>query len=146
MTELWLARLRPGRRLVVAEFAPETVERLAALFPEAEVVRHDLRTDRPLAADTHLLLRVDTELDHRAFRAVLARLARQRVLVVATELLTPRALARELRTRLRPGATRAGLVRSRGAFEALFAPTHDARRLRVHDLHGWLLEPRSERR
>ena len=143
VTELWLARLAPGRRLVVTEFAPATVERLAALFPEAEVRRHDLRRDPPVAdADLHLFHRIDTELDDESFRAVLARFRAVPVVVVATELLSARAVLRELRTRLRPGVTRAGLVRSRGAFESLWRDTHDGIPLRVHDLHGWLLEPR----
>jgi hypothetical protein len=142
VTELWLARLHPGRRLIVTEFAPETVERLAALLPEFDVRRHDLRSDGPLDADLHLFHRIDTELDASTFRDVLQHFAPVRVLVVATELLGPRAVARELRTRVRPGATRAGLVRSRGAFEALWRPTHEARRLRVADLEAWLLEPR----
>ena len=141
--ELWLARLAPGRRLVVTEFAPATVERLAALFPEAEVRRHDLLADPPVAqADLHLFHRIDTELDDVSFRAVLARFRAVPVVVVATELLSARAVLRELRTRLRPGVTRAGLVRSRGAFESLWRDTHDGIPLRVHDLHGWLLEPR----
>jgi hypothetical protein len=140
--ELWLRRLRPDRRVVVTEFAPETVARLAALLPELEVRRHDLRSDPPVDADLHLFHRIDTELDDDTFRGVLARFSRERLLVVATELLGARAVARELRTRLRGNATRAGLVRSRGAFEALWVPTHEATRVRIHDLHGWLLEPR----
>ena len=146
VTELWLSRLRPTRQLVVADFAPETVRRLAALLPELEVHEHDLRTDGPLDADLHLFLRIDTEFDDDAFRGVLRRFADVPLLVVATELLSVRAMARELAARLRADTTRAGLVRSRGAFEALWTPTHTARRLRVADLHGWLLEPRGTRR
>jgi hypothetical protein len=140
--ELWLRRLEPERRVVLTEFAPETVDRLARLLPELEVRRHDLRLDPPLEEDLHLFHRIDTELDDTAFRALLARFRDVPVLVVATEVLGPRALVRELRTRLRPHATRAGLVRSRGAFEALWGRTHAARPVRVHDLQGWLLEPR----
>ena len=144
VTELALARMTPGRRLVLTELSAATVERLAALFPEAEVRRHDLLRDPPVdRVDVHLLLRVDTELTDDAFAALLRRFERVRLLVVATELLGPRAAVREVVTLLRGGSTRAGLVRSRGAFEALWRPTHDARPLRVHDLSGWLLEPRS---
>ncbi len=140
--ELWLDRLRPQGRLVVTEFAPESVERLRGLLSGLEVRRHDLREEGPLDADLHLFHRLDTELDDETFSAVLRRFAAAPVLVVATELLTPRSVARELRSRLRWSATRAGLVRSRGAFEALWRPTHDAERVRVHDLDGWLLQPR----
>jgi len=141
--ELWLVRLDPGLRIVVTEFAPATAERLAALFTEVEVRRHDLRVDPPVVgADLHLLYRVDTELTDETFRSLLGRFGDVPLLVVATELLTPRSLLREVRTRIRGGATRAGLVRSRGAFESLFGETHELQRLRVHDLHGWLLEPR----
>jgi hypothetical protein len=141
--ELWLTRLDPSRRIVVTEFAPLTAARLERLFPEAEVREHDLRTDVPIPdVDLHLLYRVDTELTDDLFSDLLARFARVPLVVVATELLTPRAVLRELRTRMRPRATRAGLVRSRDAFEAILQETHDARRLRIHDLQGWLLEPR----
>jgi hypothetical protein len=144
-TEVWLARLRPERLLTLTEFAPETAARLATLLPELRVERHDLRRDGALAADIHLFNRLDTELDDAELRDVFHRFGTERVIVVATELLTPKSVLRELRTRLRPGASRAGLVRSRGAFEALWRRTHDARRLRVGDLEGWLLEPRGPR-
>lgn len=141
--ELLLTRLDPARRIVVTEFAPLTVARLEQLFTEAEVRRHDLRSDPPMAAvDLHLLYRADTELGDAHFRDLLARFSRVPLLVVATELLTLRAVVREFLTRLRPNVTRAGLVRSRDAFEAILGETHDLERLRIHDLHGWLLEPR----
>ncbi|MHB8468465.1 MAG: hypothetical protein ACYDCH_01730 [Gaiellaceae bacterium] len=143
VNELCLARLDPGRRLVVTEFAPGTLDRLRSLFPEAEVESHDLRNDPPLAgADLHLLFRVDTELADEEWRRLLARFAHVPLLVAATELLTPRAVLRELRVLLKRDSTRAGLVRNRGAFESLFRETHELRRVRLHDLHGWLLEPR----
>jgi hypothetical protein len=143
VTELALARLAPGRRLVVTEFAPETVERLVGLFPEAEVVRHDLRRDLPVEGiDAHVLHRVDTELDDAGFEGLLRRFRSVTLIVVATELLGLRPFARELVTLARGGSTRAGLVRSRGAFESLWRETHAASRLEVHDLQGWLLVPR----
>jgi hypothetical protein len=141
--ELALARLDPGRRLVVTEFAPATVDRLAVLFPEAEVIRHDLRVGAPVPlVDVHLLQRVDTELDDPGFEDLLQRFSSVRLIVLATELLGLRPLLREAFTLVRGGSTRAGLVRSRGAFEALWRETHTARPLAVHDLSGWLLEPR----
>ncbi|MHB8693442.1 MAG: hypothetical protein ACYDHH_19575 [Solirubrobacteraceae bacterium] len=143
VTELCLGRLDPRRRTVVTELAPATAERLRLLFTEAQVLRHDLRNDPPVAGvDLHLLFRVDTELSDDDWTRLLARFRRVPLLVAATELLTPRAVLRELRTLLKPHATRAGLVRSRGAFEALFRPTHEPQRVRLHDLQGWLLEPR----
>ena len=143
--ELWLARIRPARHLVVTEFAPETADRLLSLLPELEVHHHDLRRDGPLEADIHLFFRIDTELADGTFRDVLGRFAGARVVVAATELLTLRALARELSTRLRGDATRAGVVRTRDVFESLWESTHDAQRLAIADLHGWLLEPRAAR-
>lgn len=143
VVELLLTRLDPTRRAVVTEFAPRTTERLEQLFIEADVRTHDLRSDGPLdGVDIHLLYRVDTELADDAFRELLGRFAHVPLLVVATELLTVRAVLRELRTRLRSRATRAGLVRSRAAFESILSDTHRIRRVRIHDLHGWLLEPR----
>ena len=142
VTELWLARLRPARPLIGTELAPETVKRLTDLLPEMDIRPHDLRSDDPLEADVHVFFRVDTELDDREFRDVLRRFRGERVLVAATETLTLRAAVRELRTRLKPRVTRAGFVRNSNAFESLWMPTHDAARLPVADLHGWLLEPR----
>jgi hypothetical protein len=141
--ECWLERLRPERRLLLADYAPATVERLRKLFPGAEVRRHDLLADAPLAADAHLLHRVDTELTNEEWREALRRFAGQRVLVVATEVATPKRLLLELLLRLRVRRlSRAGWLRTRDAFEALWRDTHDARPLRLHDLDGWDLVPR----
>jgi hypothetical protein len=38
--------------------------------------------------------------------------------------------------------TRAGWLRTRYAFEALWRDTHDAQPLRLYDLEGWALTPR----
>ncbi len=141
--EWWLSQLRPERDLVLADYAPETVERLRKLFPGTEVHRRDLRADPPLDADAHLLHRVDTELADAEWHDTLQRFARETLLVVATEVATPRRLANELLTRIRRRhLTRAGWLRTRDAFEALWRDTHDARPLRLHDLEGWALTPR----
>ena len=144
VVEAWLVRLSPQRRLVLADYAPETVDRLRGLFPEAEVVRHDLLRDAPLEADAHLFHRVDTELTDAQWREVLRRFAGETILVVATEVATARRLGQELLLRLRNRhLTRAGWLRTRGSFEALWRPTHDAEPLRLHDLDGWALVPRA---
>ena len=141
--ECWLERIRPERRLVLAEYAPATVERLRELFAGAEVHRHDLLADPPLAADAHLLHRVDTELTDAEWHAAMRRFAGQRVLVVATEVATSKRLLQELLLRLRSRRlTRAGWLRTRDSFEALWRETHEAERLRVYDLDGWALTPR----
>jgi hypothetical protein len=141
--ECWLERLQPERRLLLADYAPATVERLRELFPDVDVRQHDLLADAPLEADAHLLHRVDTELTNEEWREALRRFARQRVLVVATEVATPRRLLQELLLRVRRRRlSRAGWLRTRGAFEALWRDTHDARPLRLHDLDGWDLLPR----
>jgi len=141
--ECWLERIRPERRLQLAEYAPATVERLRGLFPGAEVHRHDLLADPPLPADAHLLHRVDTELSDAEWHDALGRFARERVLVVATDVATPKRLLQELLVRLRSRElTRAGWLRTRDAFEALWRETHVAEPLRLHDLDGWALTPR----
>jgi hypothetical protein len=141
--ECWLERIRPERRLLLAEYAPATVERLRGLFPNAEVHRHDLLADPPLEADAHLLHRVDTELTDAEWHEALRRFAAQRLLVVATEVATPKRLLQELLLRLRGRElTRAGWLRTRDSFEALWRETHDAEPLRLHDLDGWALTPR----
>jgi hypothetical protein len=68
------------------------------------------------------------------------------VIVGATEIATLPRLAAEVVGRLRrTGLSRAGWLRTRDAFEALWLPTHEATPLRVHDLDGWVLEPRERR-
>jgi hypothetical protein len=128
---------------VLADYAPATVDRLRTLFPRVEVHGHDLRRDPPLPADAHLFHRVDTELSDAQWRETLERFARETVLVVATEIASARRLAHELLQRLRNRRlTRAGWLRTRDAFDALWRDTHDARPLRLHDLNGWALTPR----
>ena len=144
LLELWLARLRPESAIAVTDFTPEAVGRLRALFPEARVERHDLLADAPLDADVHLFHRVDTEFTDDQWRAILTRFASCRLLVLAADVLDLRgaALALYRRARIR-GATHAGWLRTAAAFAALWEPTHDATPVRIHDLDGWALEPRS---
>ncbi len=141
--EWWLLRIRPELRLLLADYAPKTVERLRVLFPGVDVHGHDLLQDPPLSADAHLFHRIDTELSDAEWHATFRRFSDESVLVVATEVATARRLANELLFRIqRRGATRAGWLRTRGAFEALWRDTHNARPLRLHDLDGWALTPR----
>jgi hypothetical protein len=138
-----LVRFDPARRLLLGDYAPETVERLRTLLPEAEVQRHDLLRDPPFAADVHLFHRVDTELTNAEWREALRRFEHETVLVVATEIATPRRLLQELLLRARSRhLTRAGWLRTRDAFEALWLGTHVATPLRLPDLEAWSLEPR----
>jgi hypothetical protein len=142
--EAWLLRLRPERPLVLTDYGQETVERLRSLFPEAEVIRHDLLRDAPLDADAHLFHRVDTELTDEQWREVLRRFAGKTILVVATEVATVPRLARELLLRARNRhLTRAGWLRTRDSFEELWRETHVAEAVRLHDLDGWALTPRA---
>jgi hypothetical protein len=144
--EWCLHALRPERRLIVTDYGEKTVERLAALFPEAQPRHHDLLRDDPLVADAHLFHRIDTELDDREWRRVFARFHDASILVVATEVLDLKRFLLELKIRpglKRRGASRAGYIRTRAAFEALWQPTHAAQRLQMHDLEAWALVPRS---
>jgi hypothetical protein len=109
------------------------------LFPEANVLHHDLLADGPIEADLHLLHRVDTEFGDQELRAVLARF-REPVLLVPALLLTRRVLARELLVRvLHRHATRAGWVRNVPALRALWEPTHRATEIAVGDGRAFLL-------
>lgn len=143
LIELWLNRLTPQMQFLLGEYAPETVERLRRIFTEAEVLQHDLLVDPPLDADLHLFHRIDTEFTNRQWRTILRRFRHESILVVATEILDWDRIIGELRQwRHRHGKTRAGLIRNQAAFEALWKRTHDATPLQMHDLSGWLLEPR----
>lgn len=140
--EFNLARLEPGLALVCTDFAPKTVARLAELFPEAEIVRHDLRSEEPPDADLHLMHRIDTELDGVEWREAFRRFRRP-LLFVPAQLLGWRALAGELARRLRtPRATRAGYLRSRDAVRDLWAGSHEDEPVAVGDLEAFLLTPR----
>jgi hypothetical protein len=144
--EWWLHNLHPQRTLVVTDYGQGTVQRLVETFPEVVVRHHDLRRDEPLAADVHLFHRIDTELSNREWHEVFTRFAGVPILVVATEVLDLRRVLLELRARRRMRrrrATKAGFIRSRAAFEALWRPTHTSQPIRMHDLHGWELRPRA---
>jgi len=142
--ELWLLRLRPDRRLVLTDYAPATVERLAGLLPEARVLGHDLLADAPVeGADLHMFHRIDTEFTNAQWRTLLRGFADREVLIVATEVIGWGRARDELLKRLRSRhVSRAGWVRNRAAFEALWRPTHEAEPLRFADLDAWLLRPR----
>jgi hypothetical protein len=141
--EWWLLRIRPERRLLLADYTPTTIERLRELFPRAEVHRHDLLLEPPLPAQAHLFHRIDTELSDAEWHQTLHRFKHETALVVATEVATPRRLASELLLRIRSRRlTRAGWLRTRDAFEALWRDTHDAQPMRLYDLEGWALTPR----
>jgi hypothetical protein len=141
--ELWMQRSAPDIELILTDYAEGTVERVAAIFPEAQVVRHDLLADPPLDADLHLFHRIDTELTNSQWRDVLRRFASVPVLVVATEIIELDRALKEIARRLRVrNLSRAGWLRTRGAFEAIYGSEHDITPLTVVDLEGWMLEPR----
>jgi hypothetical protein len=143
--ELCISRAAPQLELVCTDFAPRTVERLGALFPEATVVCRDLKLEGPLAGDLHLLHRIDSEFSNRELRTIVERLDGV-ALVVATELLSPGGLARELLTRVRARktVTRAGVVRTEAAFRQIWRTTHDDERLELAGLTGFVLTRRPD--
>lgn len=141
--EYLLWRERPSLELVLSDYAPATVERLRAVFPEVEVRRHDLHADAPVAADAHLFHRIDTDFTNRELRDVLRRFGGERVLVVAPEVIGWRRAALETRSRLRnPNASRAGWMRNRTAYERLWRTAHDVTATRMYDMAAWDLRPR----
>jgi hypothetical protein len=143
LLELAMHQSAPDIELVLTDYAPATVARVADIFPEARVVQHDLLADGPLEADLHLFHRIDTEFSNAQWRGVLGRFARVRVLVAATELIDVRRALRELSAKPRKRhSSRAGWLRTRGAFEALLGREHDLARVRIEDLDGWRLDPR----
>jgi hypothetical protein len=143
LPEMWLLRLDPERQLTITDYAPETVGRLKNLLPEADVRRHDLQRDPPLAADAHLFHRIDTELDNAQWRRVYERFAGQTIVVVATGVLPVKEIPGHLVHLINSRhATNAGLTRTRGAFEALWSKTHRGTEMSFGDLGGWVLEPR----
>ena len=140
--ERWLKRTAPDRDLAVTDYAPATVERLRLIFVEAECVVHDLSSDPPLEADLHLFHRIDTEFDNRHWREVFERFAGVPIVFVAAGQVGLRGALAEVRKGRRPGASRAGWVRTRGALEALWRNSHRAAPVDVGDLPAWELEPK----
>jgi hypothetical protein len=140
--ECWLKRIAPGRDLTVTDYAAATVERLRPIFPEAECVVHDLLEDPPLEADIHLFHRIDTEFTNRQWRTVFDRYWRSPIVFVAAGQVDLAGALAEVRKRTRPGASRAGWVRTRGAIEALWQRTHTASPVNVGDLPAWELTPK----
>jgi hypothetical protein len=140
--ECWLKRVSPQRDLVVTDYATATIDRLRPIFPEAECVVRDLSADPPLDADVHLFHRIDTEFDNKRWREVLERFSRVPIVFVAAGQVDLRGALAEVRKGRRPGASRAGWVRTRGALEALWRPTHRATAVDVGDLPAWELEPK----
>jgi hypothetical protein len=141
--ELWLMRVNPALRLTLTDYAPETLERLQRLVPEAETRPHNLLSDPPLAGDVHLFHRIDTELDNHQWRGVYERFAGRTIVVVATEVVSGTEIPRRLwMTFRRHGHTRAGWSRNASAFKWLWRRTHRGTHVDLLDLEGWLLDPR----
>ena len=137
--ELGLSQAAPELELTCTDYAPRTVDRLRALFPEVSVVHHDLASDEPLDVDFHVLHRIDTEFPSPELADILARF-HQPVLLVPSVLLTWPLALREILVRLRrPRATRAGWLRSEAAFRALWRDAFDARDVTVGSARAFLL-------
>lgn len=126
-------------RLVCGDFAPESTRRVAIHMPDAEVRVHDLLVDPPLVADLHVFHRVDTEFTDRQWGTILAQFDRP-VLMVMSELLTPRAVVRETITRLRGGKS-VGWLRTAAAFRAMVPSRFRIEQVQIADLIGFLLVP-----
>ena len=142
MLEMNMLHGSPDRSLTLTEFAPGTVERLQRIFSIGSVINHDLTNDPPATADLHMFHRIDTELDDEAWKSVFARFNKERILVVATQTIDLRALAVEVRNRLRFGrSTWAGWTRTKGSFEALWEQTHVHEHCVLGGLQAWMLQP-----
>ena len=143
--EYWVRELSPDLALTITENAPATLSRLELFFPEAAVALHDILNEDPVSADVHLLHRIDTEFSNDELSRIIARLQNETVIVIATRLLDLRAVLGELRQRLKPGATRAGLQRTRAVFEETWRDSHAIERHSFGDLEGWILTPKVRR-
>lgn len=126
-------------QLVCSDFTPVAVEAMKAYLEDAEVVVHDLVADPPLAADLHVLHRVDTEFSDDELSVVLAKFEAPTLLIVS-EFLTGRGFLREMLTWAR-GGQQAGWTRSERAFEMLIPHGRLAGRYTIGDLEGFLIAP-----
>jgi hypothetical protein len=103
---------------------------------------HDLSSDPPLEADLHLFHRIDTEFENRLWQEVFDRFRQEPIVFVAAGQVDLRGALAEVRKGRRPGASRAGWVRTRSAMETLWRRTHDSVPVDVGDLPAWELRPR----
>jgi hypothetical protein len=139
LLELNILRAAPGLMLTCTDFAPRTVERLRGLFPESEIVHHDLLQDDPRPSDLHLLHRLDAELPDGDWRRVIARF-HEPVLFVPNVLLNVPSALRELTRRIRRrNLTNAGWFRNEAALRSLWNSTHQDRRLTIGGAAAFLL-------
>jgi hypothetical protein len=143
LLELNLARQLPEVRLVCTDYAPQTVERLSAIFIEADVVLRDLRDSDQPEADLHLMHRLDAELGDDEWHDVFARLPKT-ILFVPNVVLDVAGAAREVARRvLRRGRlTNAGWFRNEAALRSLWSATHTDERRLIGEATAYLLEPR----
>ena len=148
LVETELVRLAPERRWVLTEYAPETVGHLRVVLPETSVVAYDLLREPPLPADVQLFHRLDGTLSNSQWHNVFRRFRRERVLFVSSGVIRHRSALAALGTRprrRRQAGVRAGWLRTRGAYQALWSPTHEQEPIFLHDLDAWWLEPRRSR-
>lgn len=144
LPERWLLRAMPELDLVLTDYGAETISGLHRIADaEATVVHHDLLADSPIDADLHLFHRIDTEFRNRQWRRIMRRFAAETIILVATDVVPAQRMREELRAMPhRRHWTRAGWMRTRGAFERLWRRTHRAEALDLGDLEAWLLRPR----
>jgi hypothetical protein len=144
LLELHLLRQAQHRRIVAGDNAPGSIAKLATAMPELHPRLFDLLADQPMAADVHLLHRVDTDLSDQQWREVFARFRSETIILVASEILHGRRafdLIRASRREDQRSKTHAGWLRNRASFERLWRRTHRQERVLVADLAGWVLTP-----
>lgn len=128
-------------RIVCADYAVRTVERMRHLFPEAEHVVHDLGEDDPIEADLHILHRVDSEFDDARLSLILHRFRQPVLLVAAEPALTPRLWLTYKRRARSPDFGPVGWCRTRASLERLWRSSHEATSVEVCGRDAWLLRP-----
>ena len=142
--ERWLHRLRPHWTLRLTDFAPRTVARLRAHFPEAETHHHDLRKHRPLPGDVHLLSCVDTEFSDDEWRLIYRHFDEATLIVYPCATLGVSTIVNEMRQWLSlTPPTPCGYWRTADRIEELLDPTHDLEPLSDGGPLGcaWLCRP-----
>lgn len=141
--EFNIHQLAPDIAVSCTDYAPQATERLRGLFVEAEVMVHDLAAEEPPSADLHVMHRIDTELRTDVWKQVFARFS-EPILVVPALLLDLERMLKEFAMRiLRPGASRAGWIRTEDAFRALWSGTHADEVVPVGDQRAFLLRRRA---
>jgi hypothetical protein len=155
--EFLIKKENPHMQIRCSDYAPKSIERLRALFPEAEDVRvfDMLREPWPMVAKGRLFLlhRVDTEFSDAEWQEIFRKIRKakaQDVLFIPSEILTAGTVWKKKIKYLISGIfgkkmVFAGYVRTQERFLSLMEESfHIKETVKIHDVMGFWLTPKED--